>query len=245
MLTAAWPGGIALQQLNRAGRAMIASGVIGLLAFASLFAALYLRETTASQQQWAAGVIQPGIWDAFFRGHDLGVIAQSLLLLPAALAIQRPDARPALSGLPLMSLFGVAALVLLALSLVMVFALKSSDMLYMLPQGFVGVWLIAAVRARPPGLGKALRVLGWVSGLGLVVVGLADIGIVVALGLSPLALVGPMPPQVDPEGVRGALNGWSHAFLDLGSVLGVLTLPVWSILAGRGIARASRAAPTG
>ena len=234
-----------MDKLDRASRAMIASGVMGLLAFASLFAALYTRETTASQEQWAAGVIQPGIWDTLFRGHDVGVILQALLLVPAALAIRPRRAPAAAGGLPVMALVGVLANVLLAVSLLMVFTLKSSDMLYMFPQGFVGVWLICVVRARPEGLGRALRVLGWVSGFGLMLVAVANAGIVLALGPSVLALVGPVPTQVDPAGVRSALNSWSHLLLDIGSVFGMLTLPVWSILAGRSIARATSAATAG
>lgn len=235
--------GYALDKINRAGRAMVVSGVMGLLAFASLFAALYMRETTASQEQWAKGVIQPGIWDTLFRGHDVGVILQALLLVPAALSFRGRNSESTLPGLPPMAVVGVVANVSLALSLLMVFVLKASDMLYIVPQGFVGVWVLSVAQARPPGTGNVLRVLGWVSGLGLVLVALACLGVAAAIGPSVLALVGPVPIAVDPEGVRGPLNAWSHMFLDVGTVLGVLTLPIWSILAGLKIARARRSPP--
>jgi hypothetical protein len=226
--------------LKRAGRAMIGSGVMGLFAFASLFAALYMRETTASQEQWASGVIQPGIWDTLFRGHDIAVILQALLLVPAALAIRGRDSAPTIPGLPPMALVGALANALVAVSLLMVFVLQSSDMLYMLPQGVVGAWVIWVARVRPPGLGKALCMLGWISGVGLVLVAIACLGIASAIGPSVLTLIGPAPKTVDPEGVLSPLNAWSHLLLDIGTVLGVLTLPAWSILAGRGIARAAQ-----
>jgi hypothetical protein len=224
---------------TRAGRALVLSGIIGLLAFASLFGALYLRETTADQQQWAAGLIQPGVWDLLFRGHDLGVILQCLLLLPAALVLRRHGTVAGPFWRSPMAFMGVSANLLLALSLVLVFVTQASDMLYMLPQAFVGAWIIAVCRARTPGLGKLLRGFGWVVGIGLVIVGLADIGIIAALGPSVMAIIGPVPKQVDPVGVTSALNAWSHVALDIGSLLGVPTLPIWSILAGRAIARAA------
>jgi hypothetical protein len=228
-----------MSDATRAGRAMMLSGAVGLVAFGLLFAAVFVRQLTGDQQQWASGVLQPGIWDHLFRAHDIGVILQSLLLVPAALVIRRRGSVDGPFWRSPMAFTGVAANLLLALSLVLVFATQASDMLYMVPQAFVGIWIIAACRARPPGLGKAVRGFGWVVGLGLVIVGLADIGIAVALGPSVMAIIGPVPTQVDPVGVSSALNGWSHIALDIGSLLGVLTLPFWSILAGRGLARAA------
>ena len=217
---------------------MFVSGVIGVLAFVSLFAAVFIRQATSNQQQWAAGVVQPGIWDQLFRGHDAGVIVQSLLLVPAALVIGRKDADATTVWQSPIAVMGVLANLLLALSLVLVFVTQASDMLYMLPQAFVGVWIILVCRAGPAGIGKPLRIFGWIVGIGLIIVGLADVGIIMALGPSMMAIVGPVPAQVDPVGVTGALNEWSHVALSVGSVLGVITLPFWSMLAGRGIVRA-------
>ena len=232
-----------MNKMRRAGQAFILSGIVGLLAFASLFAAVFIRQATGDEQQWAAGVMQPGIWDQLFRGHDMGVILQSLLLVPAALVIRPQGQVVGPFWRSPMAFTGVTSNLLLALSLVLVFATQASDMLYMLPQAFVGVWIISACRAQPPGLGKALRGFGWVVGIGLILVGIGDLGIAVALGPSVMAIIGPVPTQVDPVGVRSALNGWSHVVLDVGSVLGVLTLPIWSIIAGIGLVRANRVAP--
>jgi len=143
--------------------------------------------------------------------------------------------RPSASAL---ARLGATAFGLLALCLALIFITRASDMLYMLPQGIAGAWLLMLNRRHPAGFGKALRVFGIVSGAGLFVVGISAIGVGAALGPGMLAIVGPIPTRVDAAAEQGTLNIVSHVFMMAGTLAGVLTFPAWCILAGRSLGRA-------
>jgi len=112
-----------------AGWAAIASGVIGVLAYVSMTAAVLVRSAN----------IPP---DLLFRLNDAGVILQSLLMIPVTVALfslsgQRP---PAMSRATLA--FGTVALLLTIIWLALIFVHLAWDMVYTIPQGLIGVWLM-------------------------------------------------------------------------------------------------------
>jgi hypothetical protein len=217
----------------RAGRFLLAAGLLGVLALFSLVGAVVGRIVFADESAQRAGFIVNGFWDALFRGHDLAGIAQFLLMVPAVFALDTIVRSDTAGPSSLLARFGAAAFGLAALSLVLVFLTKASDMLYMLPQGAVGVWLLRINRLGPIGLRRSLRALGAVSGIGLLAVGISAIGVAVALGPKMMSIIGPIPTRVDAAAEQSTLNIVSHVFIMLGTLLGVLTFPVWSILAGR------------
>jgi len=221
-----------------AGKLAISSGIAGLVAFSFLIAALVGREALADEQAWRAGVIEAGFWDALFRLHDAAAIAQAVLMIPVVRVLHSYVLRPA-GWNSLAALLGAAVYTVLALTIAMIFVTHGSDMLYMIPQAFVGAWLVALNGLQPAGVSWRVRWLGIVAGTGLVIVGLAAAGIAAALGPSVLTAVGPVPKQISAAGVTSTLNEVSHAALDIGTLLGVLTYPVWQTLTGRAMLKTS------
>lgn len=117
--------------------------------------------------------------------------------------------------------------VLVLLSLVKIVA----DVLYMIPQGAVGLWLIVVCRKIAYGLPPGLRRLGIVAGVGLVVISLFPIGY--ALFVDSAILYGPVSDDDPvPPGTEKA-NGIVHMALAIGTLIGCSTYPIWSALAGR------------
>jgi hypothetical protein len=217
-----------------AGRCMMAAGIIGLLAMASLIAAVTTRWATQGPSD---GHVDKGVWDLLLRLHDAGGMAQALLMIPGVYALHDVSRQAGSAMSRAMIPLGVAANVLLAASLALIFITHASDMLYMFPQGLVGVWLIVTNRRMPMTFSKGLRVAGIVAGIGLLLIALANAGIGMAHGPSMFTLIGPMPETVDVVAEKSALNIYSHVVMDIGMLLGVFTYPIWAILAGRRLSR--------
>lgn len=210
-----------------AGRLAIASGVLGILAFASLLVPvvgriLGLRRATVT---------------LLFKTHDIGVAIQALLMIPVVLvlyALMR-ELSPA-RGRSTLAL-GLAGNVGLALCVSLIFLTQASNMVYMLPQGLVGIWLILIGRQLAGTFTRRLNRTGTIAGLGLVIVAVSLLAIALALGPGILALRGPIPPTPDPN-LSNVANWIAHITLAVGTFMGVLLYPIWSILLGRKLLRA-------
>lgn len=165
----------------------------------------------------------------WFRWQDAGVIIQAMSMLPAtiALADRLPTARDWLR-------FGLAAQAVLALSSFLIFPHVTADMLYMLPQGAVGIWLIA-VTAKRSGLPAATRWTGRIAGVGLLLIG---IGAVLYAGLvAPRLLLRPLTnAEIDAQSWTTG-NVVAHVFMAGGTVPGRLLYPVWCLLCWRAMVR--------
>jgi hypothetical protein len=199
----------------------ILSGVFGIAAFACLILFLVMRPSAGDQHTS----------HLLLRSHDVGVILQSLCLIPFALAldaIASPDSRGS-SGVT-----GAAAVSFLALVVVLMFlslVKVVADVLYMIPQGAVGVWLIVACRQIASGLPRGLRRLGIVAGIGLILVTVFPIGY--SLFVDPAILHGPVSDDdPTPPGTERA-NEIVHIALAIGTLIGCSTYPIWTALAGR------------
>jgi hypothetical protein len=202
-----------------AGRLAITSGVFGIAAFACLIVFLVTRP---SDQQTS---------HILLRSHDAGIILQSLCLIPFAMALDA-IARQHSPG----SGRGMGAAAVTFLSLVVVLTLLGianvvADVLYMIPQGAVGGWLIAVCLQKTNGLPKGLRILGILAGVGLILISLFPIGY--SLFVDPAMLRGPISDDAPtPLGTRRA-NGIVHVVLAIGTLIGCSMYPIWSALAGR------------
>lgn len=128
---------------------------------------------------------------------------------------------------------GAASGIATAILLVLIFVTGASDMLYMLPQAGIGLWLIALCARKPIALGAATRVLGYVVGAGLLLVAISFVMIATALGPALWALFDARSFRVDPADVASPLNHYGHNVLPLGTLLGVLPYPVWASLTSR------------
>jgi hypothetical protein len=199
----------------------IFSGVFGIAAFACLILFLVMRPSAADQR--TAHLL--------LRSHDVGIVLQSLCLVPFVLALDAIARRESprsgrVTVVAAMTFLGLVV-VLMLLSWVKVVA----DVLYMIPQGAIGGWLIVVCRQVANGLPRGLRRLGMVAGAGLVLVSAFPIGY--ALFVDPAMLRGPVgDDDPTPPGTDRA-NQIVHVVLAIGTLIGCSTYPMWTALAGR------------
>ena len=193
-----------------AGRLAIISGAFGIAAFACLIVFLVMRP--ANQQ----------ISHILLRSHDAGIIFQSLCLIPFALV---------LGSSRVMVASALAFLALVVVLMLLSFVGAVADVLYMIPQGAVGAWLIAVCRQTANGLPTGLRRLGIVAGVGLILISLFPIGyslfVDFAIFHGPISDDDPTPPGTE------RANEIVHIALGIGTLIGCSTYPIWSALAGR------------
>lgn len=207
-------------QYRSAGRATIASGAIGIIAVGFLTAFLTYRGESRE------------VGTSMLRFHDIGVSLQFLFLVPAAFALYRLSQQQSRAMSRLTLNIGVGALLLTALFLLLIFPKVVSDGLYMFPQGVFGVWLIAINGRLKDLLSRKIRWFGMIVGLGLVLVGIFFVGYCIFVSTILLWI----PAASIEEGQKiphTPANIVLHYFIWIGSFLGVLTLPFWTILLGR------------
>lgn len=203
-----------------AGRAAIASGVIGIVAYVFLIGFLATRSQDAQN-----GAIP-------IRVHDCCVVLQFIFLVPVAIALfkliqeQSPNISRAMLNL------GVGALCFTILFLLLIFPKILADTLYMFPQGIFGVWLIIACWRLRGIIPQWLRWLGIIVGFGLTLVGLFPLGYAIFVDHVILNIPAPSDEVMEKIPSETPANIVIHQFLWIGSFLGVLILPVWTILLG-------------
>lgn len=208
-----------------AGWAAIISAVFGLTAFGILQVGLFSMFTEKPE------VV--GFVILMFKIHHVGIILQSLFMIPVAFALRvlirqrTPDASRATLAV------GIVALSLLVLCALVWIANLVEDDYYMVPQGLVGMWLMVVNwKLSRPG-SRALARFGMVVGFGLLLVGTFPIAYVLLVNPTGLHSFDP-----DPESTANTII---HNVLALGTLLGVLTYPVWTFLLGRRLLRESAA----
>jgi hypothetical protein len=214
---------------NHSRAFLLSSAVLWLLGVVFLFLALSTRASSGGTE----GFIPWG------RRHDVAVALASLSIAAAAWSLREVTAsKGGIVGNAaawLGTICGIATALLLAL----VFLTGASDMLYMLPQGGIGLWLIALCAKKPVGFGIGTRVLGFVAGAGLLLIAVSFVMIALALGPALVTLVDARSLGANPAGVASPLNAWGHLVLNVGSLLGVPTYPLWAWLASRALQRAA------
>jgi len=209
-----------------AGWTAIASGTLGLLAYIALMTAVMTRTTMALTGQVFF----------LFRTHDFLVILQFLLMIPALVALHKLSNKllPGMSRATLVT--GIMALSLTALFIILIFPLIMSDEYYIIPQAVFGVWLIVVNWQLTGILSRGIRWFGIVVGVGLLLVGIFQVGY--AIFVNPIGLRIPAAPIEELEiPVETTANIILHNILTIGSFMGVLTLPIWTIILGRKLLR--------
>jgi hypothetical protein len=209
-----------------AGWAAIICGIIGFLAFGFLVAFLIPHLTKG---------LRDGI---LIRSHDVGVILQFLLLIPVVFGLQKLSYQRPPGMRRAMLVTGVGALSFTVLFLLLIFPKILNDTLYMFPQGVFGVWLIVVSWRMQGILSRGLRWFGMVVGFGLALVGTFPSGMAIFV---PWYTFGDPPaiPAVTPEVSAGVIlaDNLFHQFLWIGTLLGVITLPLYTILLGTKLLR--------
>jgi hypothetical protein len=165
------------------------------------------------------------------RSHDAGIILQSLCLMPFALALGAIARQQSPESSRVMGTAAVAFLGLVVLLVLLGFVKVVADVLYMIPQGAVGGWLIAVCLQKANGLPKGLRMLGVVAGVGLILISLFPIGY--SLFVDPAMLRGPISDNAPTPPGTDRANGIVHMVLAAGTLVGCSMYPLWSALAGR------------
>ena len=201
------------------GWAAIASGTIGIFAIGCLIGYLILRSSNPD-----AGILMS-------RFHDVGVSIQFLLLIPVIVALQRMSLRQVIVVTQKSLTTGIVVICFIALFSLLILSKIMSEILYMLPQGIFGVWLIFICLRMKGILSKGLRRFGMIVGLGLSLVGIFFIGYISLVSTIPLHIPAASIEEASKIPITPA-NNFLHYFLDIGSLLGVLTLPFWTILIG-------------
>lgn len=208
-----------------AGWAAIASGVIGIMAFGSLTAAVQVRSE-----------VLPHAGDLMFRAHDVGLILQSLFLVPVAFGLHALSPRWTPGVSRAMLAVGVVSLSSMVLLLSLVFVTVVWDALYTVPQAVLGVWLMVVNRRLSRALPRGLTWLGTVAGLGLALVGIFPLAY--PIFVEPVGFRGPSTDDAAPPTTTA--NIIIHLVLYIGTFMGVATFPIWTILLGRRMLREGR-----
>ena len=209
-----------------AGQAAIASGVFGIMAFGFLVVGVNLMLTMKPELS--------GLVDLMFKTHHVALILQYVFLIPVAfglhaLASQRfPEVSRAMLAV------GVVSLSFIVLCALLFIVNVVADDLYLVPQGVVGVWLMVVNRRLSNVLPRGLTRFGTVVGSGLLLVGIFPLAY--GIFVDPIGLRGPVPPNYPyPETTA---NDIIHLVFYVGTLLGVITYPIWIILLGRQLLRA-------
>lgn len=208
-----------------AGGSAILSGAIGILAYIVLIVAVTTRTDNALARNSPTYLM--------FKTHDWLAILQFLLVIPVVLALYKLSQLQLPGISKLMVRVGVGAAFFTAILLLLGIFLVVSDGLYTVPQGVFGLWMIIVCHDLKAVLSKGLIWLGRVVGLGLILAGMFFP--LYAIFVSPIIL---QIPAVDPSDSTNFpdhftwINEHLHYLLDVGSVLGMLLLPIWTILIG-------------
>jgi hypothetical protein len=203
-----------------AGWASMVSGVFGLVAFLFIIAALFVRENEGRR-----------VGDLMFRCHDVAAVFQSLFMIKVIAAL---SVDPSRQITPTAFRVGVGTLwTMIGLLLLTVFHLVN-DMLYMVPLGVFGVWLIVIVRKWWGSVPPHITRLGIVAGAGLCLVGAFPI--LFGIFVDPKSLLAPIPANY--KDINSVANVVAHLVLLIGTLVGVTSYPIWSILLGRNLLKA-------
>ena len=200
------------------------SGIVGLIAVGFLIAALVAPTPTVG------GMRRETDW---FRWQDAGVILQALLMMPVVYGVhQLLQGRTSGNGRVGLGLFAQATLVLTS---VLIFTHITSDMLYMAPMGLVGLWLLLVNNQRHGLWSRPLMWTGRVAGAGLLLIG---IGLLIfGLTVAPAVFVRPLTTaEIDAQTLTPG-NLIAHVCMAVGTLLGRLAYPVWTLLVSRALTR--------
>jgi hypothetical protein len=203
-----------------AGRAAIASGIFGIAAYVFLIGFLLIRNQDSQN-----GTLP-------IRIHDSCVIFQFLFLIPVSIALLRLIREKTLIITQAMLNLGVGALCFTVLFLLLIFPKILADTLYMFPQGVFGVWIIIVCWRMKGLISQLLRWFGIIVGSGLALVGIFPIGYAIFVDSIILHIPAPSDEVMDKIPAETTANIVVHLFLYIGSFIGVLTLPIWTILIG-------------
>ena len=207
-----------------AGWTAIASGAIGILAVGFLIAYLFFRSDSMDEAMYMENI------------HDVAVMLQFLLLIPVSFALQKLSQQRSVGISKLTLVTGIGAIFFTALFLLLGLVKVIAAVLYMFPQGIFGVWLMIVCWRIPGIISRGLRWFGMIVGFGLALVGSFPLQYAIFVDKIILQIQAASDEAVAKIPISHA-NMILHQVLWIGSPLGVLTLPFWTLLLGRRLLR--------
>jgi hypothetical protein len=132
---------------------------------------------------------------------------------------------------------GIGSLCFTALFLSLNFPKILADVLYMFPQGIFGVWIMIACWRSGGLIPQWLRWFGIIVGFGLALVGIFPLGYAIFVDNIILHIPVPSDEVIQKIPVDTPANVFLHQIIWIGSFMGVLTLPIWTILIGARLLR--------
>jgi hypothetical protein len=209
-----------------AGLYAIISGIIGVFAFGFLITYLTVRDKNFAQSIY------------FLRFHDVGAILQFLFLIPVVKGLYTLLKNQYLAVTQFSLVIGITSLLFTALFLLLTTPKIIADVLYLFPQGIFGAWLVFFNLHMKGVLSKGLRWFGIMVGVGLILAGIFPVGYAIFVDTIILHI-----PAASDEAVQKipdtTANMILHQIVAVGTLLGVVTLPIWTILLGRKLRRIS------
>ena len=210
-----------------AGRAAIASGSMGIFSFGSLITAFVYIVSLHTDFEKLEDV--PLLGRLLFSGHNVGILLQALCMIPVVIAVHHLGRRsaPNLSRAAfVVGLVAYPAVVLLEAP-ILVDPQLISDIFFMGPMGFVGVWLVIVNWLLRSRLSRGLFTIGMIAGIGFVIVGLSFFFL---LDLPALL----RNPDAYGEDVDFHIGLW------IGGIPAFILFPIWAIFFGRNLLRAEQ-----
>lgn len=200
---------------------VITSGILGVIAHAFLMYAVLGR---------SSGALIQSEYVMMFKWHDGVAMFQFLFLIPLVFAFHGLSLqRDAMSRTTRM--IGIISMSFVAFTLLMVFPGVLSNGIYAFPQAIVGGWLIVVSWQLAGLFPRALRWSGIVIGLGLIIFGMFLVGY--TLFVDPIHLRIPAASIDEFERIPFTpANIFLHQLIWVGALMGVMPLPVWTILTG-------------
>jgi len=209
-----------------AGRSAMISGILGLMAYGFLLAAVLTRDS------W---ILSDFVY-FMFRSHDAAVILQLLFMVPVLFGLQKLSQKHP-HGIGQTTLrVGIGALLFTALFLLLGIVKIFSDGHYLVPLGIFGAWMMVVNWRLMGSLPRALCWFGMIVGLGLVIFGSFFPGYAIFVD-AVILRIPPVDMATYPEPPMNFANILLHQIIWIGSIIGVAPLPIWTMLAGRQLLR--------
>lgn len=212
-----------MNPVNRpAGWAAIGSGMMGVLGFGFLigFAAYVASQKTEFKELEDV----PLLGRLLLKGNYVGIMLQAFFMIPVAAALHTLSRTRSQKIGRAATAVGITALVaVVLLRLLVLLNPKVSDLLFIGPMGFVGVWLIAVNWLLSGILTRGIKMIGTVAGAGFVIAGIS------------FFFLGGLAEFTHPDSIGDDLV--FHIPLWVGGIPAFILYPVWAILLGRKLVR--------
>jgi hypothetical protein len=193
------------------------SGLIGIIGYGFLIGFLVSRSENGDT------------WLLMSRLHDVACAFQFLLLIPVISGVYKLLRQNDPQAKRMIFIIGAVAALTTSICLLLVFSRLVSEILYMIPQGIFGTSLIVINLQKYEFISLGLRIFGVIVGIGLLLTGVFPFGFAFLVSMDVLRI--PAAPMR--EYPQTNANNLLHILLVIGSFMGVITLPFWTILLGK------------